>query len=295
MHITSLSSQPLHTFFIRYSLHPSKMIIVQNEFLRWNAWKPYSHGKNSVSKNTKTLAQRAPVNVAYKQIVLFLSLLILFALAACSSKSHANANPGTATSASPLNSSYDNALSINMQLVLGTFALDGTDNAVDAQQAAELLPLWKAAQSLSTSSTITTEEFQAIFNQIEDTMTPVQLNTIAAMQLTQQNVAEIAQKYALAFGAGNGGGFENLTTEQQAAAQAFEQSGQAPGDEGGIPGVDGAPDGIGVPGGIPGGSGTTTGSDSTLETQQTATVSGVGGLPTVFYDPIIRFLETEIQ
>ena len=61
---------------------------------------------------------------------------------------------GTATS---LNSDYENALSVPMQLVLGTLMLEDTELSVDSNQAAQLLPLWKAARSLGSSDTAARE------------------------------------------------------------------------------------------------------------------------------------------
>jgi hypothetical protein len=237
-----------------------------------------------------------------KKTLLFLSLLLLFVLAACSTA--AQANPDTAVST--------NADSTPpMQLALGTFALEDTEYAITTEQAAELLPLWKAAQSLSDSDTITAEEFQAVFNQIEDTMTPEQMNTIVSMELTQEAMAEIGEKYGLTFGPGGGGDFdpENLSPEQQATIEAFQESGQAPGG-GGFPGGGAPPDGGGFPGGGPGGGAPPDGGGfpgggggdigSLPEAQQTAIASGAGrgpggGLPTAFYEAIIEFLERKLQ
>ena len=238
-----------------------------------------------------------------KKTIFFLSLLLLFTLAACSTTP---ANPDT-TMGGPTDAASTNTGNnppTNMQLALGTFALEDTEYAITAEQAAELLSLWKAAQSLSTSETITAEEFQAVFNQIEDTMTPDQMNTITTMELTSETMAEIGEKYGLTFGPVGGGGFdpENLTDGQLATREAFQESGQAPGG-GGFPGG-GPPDG-GFVGGGPGGGGFPGGGGdigSLPEAQQTAIASGAGrqfgsngGLPPAFYDAIIEFLEGKVQ
>jgi hypothetical protein len=242
-----------------------------------------------------------------KKIFLFFSLLFLLALAACSTA--AEANPDDATGGT---TNADSDLT-TMQLALGTFALEDTGYAITAEQAAELLPLWKAAQSLSDSETITAEEFQAVFNQIEETMTPEQMDAIESLELTQETMASISEKYGLAFGPGSGGGFDpsKLSPEQQATIEAFQESGQAPGGggfPGGGPGGGGFPGGGvppegGFPGGGPGGVGFPGGGgdiSSLPEAQQTAIASGTGrrfggGLPIAFYAAVIDFLEGKVQ
>ena len=66
---------------------------------------------------------------------------------------------------------FQDAMPISAQLGFGTLLLEDTEHAVDAGQAAELLPLWKAARSLSESETVAEAELEAVFHQIEDTMT----------------------------------------------------------------------------------------------------------------------------
>ena len=230
--------------------------------------------------------------------LLYLSILtlVLLVLAACSAASQTDAETTTGESTDATGTNPAGELSTNVQLALGAFALEETEYAITPEQAGELLPLWKAAQALSDSETITTEEIQAVFNQIEETMTTEQMNAITSMELTQETMAEIGEKYGLTFGAG-GGGFDpfNLTDEQLATREAFQESGQAPGG-GGFPGG-GPPEG-GFPGGGPGGGDI----GSLPEAQQTAIASGAGrfgggngGLPSAFYDAIIEFLQGKVQ
>ena len=49
-----------------------------------------------------------------------------------------------------------------MQVAIGTIKLDGTENAVTAEQAKELLPLWETLQVLEGSDTAATEEKDAL-------------------------------------------------------------------------------------------------------------------------------------
>jgi len=50
-----------------------------------------------------------------------------------------------------LNTNNANALPVEYQLLLGTFKLEGTAQAVTADQAKLLLPLWQQIQKLSPS------------------------------------------------------------------------------------------------------------------------------------------------
>ncbi|MFV1860093.1 MAG: hypothetical protein ACC647_12180, partial [Anaerolineales bacterium] len=87
-----------------------------------------------------------------------------------------------------------------MQLILGTLQLETTDLAVDADQAAELIPLWKALRSLSNSDTAAEAEIEAVINQIQETMTAEQIEAIAALDLSSEDVRTIIQELGLEFG-----------------------------------------------------------------------------------------------
>lgn len=227
-----------------------------------------------------------------KKLFIPLALAILFTLSACASVAQANpASTATTTSSSILNTRYDNALSVNTQLAVGVFALEGTDNAITTAQAAELLPLWRAAQSLSDSSTITAEEFQAIFTQIEATMTAEQLNAIAALQLTQQNMMTYTQP-SQPTNTGNG-------TQTQTNTQTGQPGGDMPAGEppdggammGGDPG--GGAGGIPDTGGVNLGTGSTA-SSSTSDTSVTTNLSGDPMLARL-YVQVIQLLESKVE
>lgn len=230
-----------------------------------------------------------------KQIILLVGLLLMIAgISSCSAgvgaANEAQANGG-------LNADYENALSVEMQLALGSLALDGSENAIDAEEAGELLPLWKAISSLSQSDSAAAEEIQAVFNQIEETMTPEQIEAIAAMQLTREDMTELAEELGLNFGAG--GRFGELTPEMQATMEAARESGEFPQSEfpgGGFAGR--GPGGGGLPsGGFPGGGGFG-GGQLTEEQQATAEARRASGdnanvtVSPVILDAVIEYLET---
>jgi hypothetical protein len=104
------------------------------------------------------------------------------------------------TTATVLNEDYPDALTIQTQLTLGILKLEETDLAVDKEQAAELLTLWQAIRSLSSSDITAEGEIEAIVNQILDTMSPEQLKAIAAMELTQEGIFELTQELGIARG-----------------------------------------------------------------------------------------------
>jgi hypothetical protein len=166
---------------------------------------------------------------------LIISLMIL--LTACTGAAQSAA---TSEAVGPLNTSYQNALPIPSQLAIGMLELKGTPNAVDKSEAAELLPLWKGLRVLGQSSTAAPQEIQALIKQIQSTMKPEQVQAIADLKLTEQNLTAYLGQNGGAFGG------QGSNPSQQATRQAARQSGQ-----GGIPG--GPPGGF--EGGIPGGGG----------------------------------------
>ncbi len=158
------------------------------------------------------------------------SFIILLALSACGGSADVTTNTGGSNESSPsasrpgIGEDFQNALPISAQLGFGTLLLEDSEYAVDPAQAAELLPLWKAARSLSQSETVAEAELQAVFNQIQDSMTSEQISAIADLQLTGEKMAQLLEDLGLSFGFGRPG-FGDLTPEQQATAQAARESG----------------------------------------------------------------------
>ena len=67
---------------------------------------------------------------------------------------------------------------------MGTLKLEGTANAITAEQAKALLPLWQAVVALSGTTTTAEAELTAVQNQIAEALQPAQLQAIGALQLT---------------------------------------------------------------------------------------------------------------
>jgi hypothetical protein len=101
-----------------------------------------------------------------------------------------------------LNESCQGALPVSSQLALGTFRLVGTEYEVTPEQARTLLPLWQVIESGALKSD---GETTAVLKQIEGAMTAEQLTSIAAMQLTFDDLGSWAQAQGVSLG-GPGGG-----------------------------------------------------------------------------------------
>ncbi len=214
-----------------------------------------------------------------KHIIILISILMLGALVACSSTSAEDIKMTTQTEAT----SDQSALPPEAALMLGTVKLDETEYAIDATQAAELLPLWKALRSLSESETAASAEVEALINQINATMTSEQLDAIAAMELSMQDFGAVAEILGIEAGF-SGGQMGEITPEMQATAQAMRESGQRP--EGG---------------GFPGGGQGRGGAEMDPDARATA-IAERGGtrgarltLNTNFLNGLITFLEAKIQ
>lgn len=194
---------------------------------------------------------------------------------------------GAPTGSPPiLSEEYDGALPVMVQLIVGTFELDGTDLAVTSEQATGLLPLWKAVRSLTASDTAAEAEVEAVVEQIESALSDEQLQAIADMQLTQEDLFGVIQELGIL---------------PQAAGEGGEQTGPGPGAF-----VFGFPDG-GAPGGGPPGGGFITGGPGggefaqNLDPDQIATIqagrgSGLGARAGQFLiEPLIELLQNKVD
>jgi hypothetical protein len=66
--------------------------------------------------------------------------------------------------------------------------LDGVENGITPEQAATLLPMWQALRGTIRNGAAATAEVDAVLAQIEETLTPEQLDAIGAMRLTQDDL-----------------------------------------------------------------------------------------------------------
>jgi hypothetical protein len=202
---------------------------------------------------------------AVKKIVILFVFASVMLLAACAAPGGAASPAADTPTAGVVNTNYDNALPVPSQLALGTIMLKSTADEVTAAQAAELLPLWQAVQSLTNATSSSTVEFEALVIQIQQTMNPAQLDAIANLKITQESMATAFQTLNL----------NNFPSSQNGTPVA-RTPGATRGGGNGNGGFDGPPGGgfiiEGGPGGIPGGFGG----------------GGFGGFPTGTVSPSIR-------
>ncbi len=79
------------------------------------------------------------------------------------------------------------------ELAVGTLKLDGTAEAVTAQQASELLPMWEVYKQLVSSDTAAQAEIDGLSAQIRASMTEAQQQSITAMKLGERDVFALMQ------------------------------------------------------------------------------------------------------
>jgi hypothetical protein len=128
----------------------------------------------------------------------------------------ANNEPGIAE----LTTTHENAVSIEMQLVLGTIKLEGTELAITKDQAGFLIPLWTnfktvsqsmmpapggpgqapASSTLPSNNNETVAQLEELARQIQTILTPEQLTHIASLQITQETARTIMQEQGLTMG-----------------------------------------------------------------------------------------------
>jgi hypothetical protein len=242
--------------------------------------------------------------------LLTLSLILL--LAACSGANRAETGDSTSDTSSQTDLAADNingdgipnntgtddfapgAMDPQTELILGTVLLDETAYPVDAEQAAALLPLWKALRSLGASETTAQAEIDALVAQIGSTLSAEQTAAISAMELSMADMAAVSEALGVetVFG---GGRLGEMTPEMQATMQAARESGDFEGIQ--RPGGD-------VPGGGPGGGGGFGGGDVANLTpeEREALMAERGGrrgaqlaINSGLLDALIEFLEAKAE
>ena len=126
--------------------------------------------------------------------IIIILIIATSLLAACGGgetevSSTEQSSPSAATTDSVvLSEDYEDALTLKNQIILGTLRLEGTGDAVTADQAKALLPFWQAYRSLTESGNAAVEETEAVQTQILDAMVPEQITAIAAMKLTNDDL-----------------------------------------------------------------------------------------------------------
>lgn len=176
-----------------------------------------------------------------KKITILITLFIAaFVMSGCGTQADtSSANDSPAVNGTP--APGQNPLSEQEQLIVGSFNLEGTGNAITPEQALELLPLWQTMKALSTSDTAAAQEIEALVKQIQETMTTEQTQAITAMDLTRSAMFTFMQEQGIEPSLARRGG--------QGADSNSEGGFQPP--DGFVPGQGGGPGG--GQGGGPGG------------------------------------------
>ena len=133
-----------------------------------------------------------------------------------SSSNSSNSAPANGTPATGLS---------GLQLAAGMLKLDGTSNAVTAQEASQLLPLWQSLQQIESTPVAQgtpegsgtpggrfdpamMQQMSAQIVLIQNAMTPAQIQAITAMNLSMQDISTALQQAGITMtGPGQGGGF----------------------------------------------------------------------------------------
>lgn len=214
-------------------------------------------------------------------------LLIAILLAACTEKVPMGETPQVAINEQDPSSqseamnqegSAPGEVPDSLQLMLGTFKLEQTEHKIDREQAGVLLPLWRAYRALLESDSAAQEELDAVIRQIQENMTPEQLEVI---ENTENNPED---SFAL---------LQELGAMPESVQQAEGSNGdQSPGGAfrgGGLPG------GAGMGGGQ--GPGAALGGDlspeqrETLQAERGGTAGPGNRFGAMLIDPLIELLE----
>ncbi len=208
---------------------------------------------------------------------LVLLLLFTWIMTACSGRASNAAGPTSDTQGAA------GELSAPMQVAIGTIKLDGTENAVTAEQAKELLPLWETLQVLYSSDTAATQEIDALVQQIQDTMTAEQTQAITALSLSRQDMMSVMQEQGMAMGGGQSGNAQSGNTSTGNGERNFGGGGgfQGPPPDGGFPGG----------GGNFQGQGSRTQSSNSTNNTTRPTVVDPNRIPTPLVNAVIEYLK----
>lgn len=220
-----------------------------------------------------------------KKLLLATLIVLTLTMTACGASSKT-------PQAGPANQSQ--AMPLATQLIVGTFKLDGTPQAITADEAKQLLPLWQVYKDLLKSDTAAPEEISALVDQVQETMSKEQTQAITDMNLTQRDIFTLMQEKGVGFngqqrnGSNSGG---NTTNSGTSTTRGNGTGGFTP-PEGGFPGG-------GFPGGGPDGGFTGNQSrnsrSSTSNNRQSGTSTAVRQTQfnpaSLLLDPLIELLK----
>ena len=165
-------------------------------------------------------------------------LIIIAVIVAVGAGVYAYRNTQSASTPAAATPGATGTLSDMTTLLAGTLKLEDTDQAVTAEQAPELLALWKAYSTLSADDTTTGAELTALVTQIGDTMTGEQTAAIDAMHLTSEDVAALMQAQGLQIGGGGAAPAADASAAGSGGAMPSGAGLEGGAPSGGMPGMD---------------------------------------------------------
>jgi hypothetical protein len=221
-----------------------------------------------------------------KKTWLFLIIPLLLGLTACGSIQLPGTQSSSASTKNQQRATPDfSKQPIEQKLAIGTLKLEGTDKAVTAGQAKDLLPLWKAVKSLSSSSNASVEEMNGLYQQIQEAMTAEQIQAIKDMTLKPEDFQAMMKQFNVQ--APQGMQRPQGTPDPNRSGTGQQQGGDFPG--GGMPGGV-PPDGGGFPGGGTGAQ-SNTGQSAVQRTPRAGGGGFQGGMNNLFVQPVITLLQ----
>jgi len=224
-----------------------------------------------------------------KKITLTIFTISMLILAACGS----NTSNTQQFNPNQSNNGASAELPLASKLVIGSFKLEGTDNAITADQAVDLLPLWQVYQQLSSSDTAAQEEITALAEQIQETMTSEQMQAINVMNLTQQDMFTLMQEQGIA-GQGRGS-FPQNGSNGPGGNNSFQPPA---GGDGGFAGPPGGGPGGGGGGGFNNGQGLDPQQIATAQARRSQNGGGqfqFNGTPAPLIGALVEFLQKKVD
>lgn len=134
-----------------------------------------------------------------KPALVIVALIALVSAGAWARDTWANSSPTVTTT-----SAASSAITPALKLAVGTINLEGTQNAVDAASAANLLPLWQLLEELDSNASSAPQEISAVIEQIRLNMTAPQIQAIDATAFETSQLAASGGASPSATGANSG-------------------------------------------------------------------------------------------
>lgn len=232
-----------------------------------------------------------------KSLVILAGLGLILLLAACGKSTQEATAQQASTPGMP---TFDaSTMTEDEKLAIGTLQLEGTDLAVDKEEAQILLPLWKAARALKMDETVSEQEMEALYQQIRKTMSAQQVQAIDGMTFTSEDINALMANLGVGFGSSDA-----AASNQRSSGNSQMPSGGGFPDGGGGPSGGGAPPGGGpsisfrAGGDLPEGGGAMFEGMPGAEGDQSSGGTGQSAssrMTNMFIEPLIRILRDRLS